>query len=668
MNEKVCGNCVKYLNPDECPRAEYKSRKRNRIACLPTDNVCEKFQPRKGSSSKRESQADALVKLALENAEKLFHDDRQEPYIRILKGEALASLRLRSKEVKTWLAGLLWEDRQKAPNTEALGAALNVLEAIARKGEERKLYNRVALDEDRSIWLDLADDKWRAIHITKDGWEVVDKPPILFRRYSHQKPIPVPTRGGDLRLLFEYANIRYLGDQLLYAVDAITYLIPGIPHVIMVFFGPQGSGKTWSLRAVRIVIDPSLLDLLSLPRREREVVQNLDHHWCAFYDNVGSLPPWCSNVFCRAVTGTGVSKRALYTDDDDVIYNYYRCVGLTDINVVAKKGDLLERSLLLGLTSMPKTMRKTEEELKTKLESERRSILGAMLDVLVRAIRIYPKIKLESMNRMADFVMWGCAITEALGLDKQYFLDAYEENINAQNLEVVRASPISDALIKLMEDQRASLNPGTWEGTPSQLYSELEEKAKELKISTRQKAWPKKPHILTRRLNELAPSLPSIGYEIETTRSGKSRKIFISSVTSVTSVTRKPDWGKGPDLKAYLKPNYGDASDGNDDSFESLSVNAGVSKSTGFEYGTLQKSKIKPSTPEKMSKTWNRKPTLRELEELLRSNWQKGTTEQLIELIHQNSDYDKIQASEYVTKLIEEGKIAYDPDGWLKWT
>jgi len=316
---------------------------------------------------------------------------------------------------------------------------------------------------------------------------------------------------------------------------------------------------------------------------------------------------------------------------------------------------------------MPKTMRKTEKELKIRLESERRSILGAMLDVLVRAIRLYPTIKLESMNRMADFVMWGCAITEALGFDKQYFLGSYEENINAQNLEVVRASPISDVLVKLIEDQKASLNPGTWEGTPSQLYSELEEKAKELKISTRQKAWPKKPHVLTRRLNELAPSLPSIGYQIETSRSGKSRRIVISSVASVTSVTRQPDWGKGPDLKAYLKSNYSDASDDNDGTSESLAVKEIPLKPTGFEYGTLQKSKIETPTPEKAPKRWGRRPTLRELEEVLRSTRQKGTTEEFVELVQQKSDLNKVEANTYVAKLTEEGKLAYDPEGWLKW-
>jgi len=424
----------------------------------------------------RQSQADMLVKLALKNAEQVFHDERRVPYIRLRSSKTLRTLRLRSRDVKSWLAGLLWKTYEKAPNQEALGSALNVLEAQCQEGPTRKLYNRVAPGEDSSIWIDMTDEKWRAIHVTKEGWQIVDNPPILFRRYSHQKAIPEPVRGGNVNQILEFANVKNEADRLLFVVTNVTYFIPGIPHVILVFFGPQGSGKTWSLRVIRCLVDPSQLDLLNLPRRPRELMQNLDHHWCSFYDNVGRVPQWCSNVFCRAVTGMGVSKRALYTDDDDVIYSYHRCIGLTDINIAAERGDMLQRSLLLGLYAIPKKQRKTEKELRKAFEHAYPRILGAILDVLVKAIQIYPTIKLEGLHRMADYVVWSCAITEALGIDKKQFLDAYKQNIVQQNLEMVRASPVSDALIKLMEK-----HPLGWEGTASQLFQRWRKKLKSLK-------------------------------------------------------------------------------------------------------------------------------------------------------------------------------------------
>jgi len=504
----------------------------------------------KEATEERESQASALVRLAQAESVALFHDERQDPYIQICRGETLVTMRLRGKETRIWLSGLLWRDREKAPNSEALSSALNVLEAMANEGPEHRLYNRVAPGEDASIWLDLCNEAWDAVHITRVGWEVMKHPPILFRRYSHQQPLPTPIRGGSLAPLLDYAHITHLGDQLLYVVAVITYLVPDIPHVVLIFYGPQGAGKTWALRVIRFLIDPSQLDLLSLPTRYEELIQNLDHNWCAFYDNVGHLPDWQSNVFCRAVTGTGVSKRRLYTDDEDFICQYHRCIGFTDINIAAERGDLLQRSLLLGLDAIPEERQKTEKELKTILERKRPEILGAILDFLVKTMNFYSKANPPKLYRMADYTIWGLAITKALGIDPQHFLDAYQENIDAQNLESVRASPISDALILLMK-----LNPDGWSGTASQLYTALEDEANELKISTRQKAWPKKPHVLSRVLNELAPSLSAVGLEVERGYREKDRLIHISTIGSVGSVgdlKRQDDWGKGRDLRGYL--------------------------------------------------------------------------------------------------------------------
>jgi len=59
-------------------------------------------------------------------------------------------------------------------------------------------------------------------------------------------------------------------------------------------------------------------------------------------------------------------------------------------------------------------------------------------------------------------------------------------------------------------------------------------------------------------------------------RSGKSRKVVLSTVTSVT---RQEDWGKGLDLRAYLTIES-DASDGKDATCESLSVIESVPKPT----------------------------------------------------------------------------------------
>ena len=91
------------------------------------------------------------------------------------------------------------------------------------------------------------------------------------------------------------------------------------------------------------------------------------------------MPVWMSDTLCRACTGAGFSKRELYTDDDDVIYNFRRCPGLNGINIVAHKPDLLDRSLLFRLEHIPKKDRRDEETLWRDFERERYSSLTSVI-------------------------------------------------------------------------------------------------------------------------------------------------------------------------------------------------------------------------------------------------------------------------------------------------
>jgi hypothetical protein len=268
---------------------------------------------------------------------------------------------------------------------------------------------------------------------------------------------------------------------------------------------------------------------------EREIIQQLDHNWCAFFDNVTSLPTHLSDTMCRAATGGGFSKRELYSDNDDVIYSFKRCIGLNGINIAAQRGDLLDRTFLVNLTSIPKNRRKTEAQLQREFEECRPEILGGFLDVLVGALRVYPSVNPQELFRMADFTRWGCAIAVALGKTERDFFGAYEKKVNVQIEEAAHSSPVATALLDLLEHRKS------WDSTPTLLYTTLLEHAKTLGISTHQKAWPKAPHILVRQLNELAPSLEMLGWEITYTRTGAAKHISIRTVASVTSVTNRQD-------------------------------------------------------------------------------------------------------------------------------
>jgi len=480
----------------------------------------QQVRPR-GETGAGTSRTDRLIALIEEEGVELFHDQSCEAFARVPVGNHKEVLRCRSRGFRGWLAKLFWEREGKVPRLEPPNPTMSVIMAKALYGgDKHTLHNRVAR-QDRVLWLDLADEEWRAVKVTDTGWSVVSSPPTLFRRYSHQQPLPEPSGGGDLRGLLDFVNLSDESQRLLLMVYVVSCLIPDIPHPILVLSGPQGSAKTTLLRMLRRLVDPSELEELSFPRREDELIQQLSHHWVSCYDNMSSIPTAMSDVLCRAVTGLGYSKRELYTDDDDVIYRFRRCIAMNGINVVAQEPDLLDRSIVLALRSIPPEERKPEGELMEGFEAKRPLLIGGILDALSCAMELRESVTMARLPRMADFALWGCAIAEALGYSSDEFASAYECNAKARNEEALQASPVAAMVAELMEHRRE------WEGTATELLEALIPLAQRHSVSTKAAGWPRAPHVLRRRLNEVLPNLAAVGIEIVPSRDARKRTVTI---------------------------------------------------------------------------------------------------------------------------------------------
>ena len=60
---KHCGECKFHLLRGVCPKAEYKSHQDNLLACLPSDQACELFQPKYKSKPEELEMSSALEQL-----------------------------------------------------------------------------------------------------------------------------------------------------------------------------------------------------------------------------------------------------------------------------------------------------------------------------------------------------------------------------------------------------------------------------------------------------------------------------------------------------------------------------------------------------------------------------------------------------------------------------
>jgi hypothetical protein len=144
-------------------------------------------------------QADALIALAADA--RLFHTADNTAFVRIeVKGHT-ETWPILSYGFRLWLRHAYFKKYESAPNAEAVQTALGVLEAKAVfEGSEARVFTRVGSDGDR-LYVDLCDDRWRAIEIDADGWRIVDDPPIRFVRSKGMLPLPVPAKGGTIKSL-----------------------------------------------------------------------------------------------------------------------------------------------------------------------------------------------------------------------------------------------------------------------------------------------------------------------------------------------------------------------------------------------------------------------------------------------------------------------------------
>src|SRR5215217_4067283 len=210
------------------------------------------------------------------------------------------------------------------------------------------------------------------------------------------------------------------------------------------------------------------------------------HAYVVMLDNQNTIPEWAADTTCRLVTGEADSKRRLYTDDEDVIIELRRAVILNGINVPTERSDVLDRSLVVELERISDGDRKTEDEIWERFAQEHPRLLGALFDVLSKAIALKGSIKLSRRPRLADWGEYAASVYEVMGWGAETFLKDWDEVVQVQNQATLDGSPVAQAILKFMEDKEEHA------ATSSEMHSKLKVVAAQLGVDVdRDKAWPK---------------------------------------------------------------------------------------------------------------------------------------------------------------------------------
>lgn len=500
-------------------------------------------QPESARPSKR-SAADLIVALAMDRYE-LARAEDGEPFAIDRTGPNVARMfRGGRASLRSTLAAMYAAEFGKVPPAQALVDALAVLEGRALGLPRRTLLLRSGRLDDGSVVIDLGDESGRAMVVSPDGWRSLDRAPVTFRRSELTAALPEPA-SGQLSELLRLLNVA-ADDRPLVLAHQVGALL-GVPVPIILFRGPAGAAKTSAARALARTIDPSPAPVRSVPKDPEGWAVTAGGSYVVVLDNVDTIPGWLSDALCRAVTGEGYLRRALYTDSAISVVAFRRAIILTGIDPGAMRGDLADRLLAIDLTAIDERHRQDDAEVEAAFRAAHPAILGAVLDLTSAVLRTLPSISLARRPRMADYGRVLAAVDAILGTSG---LDRYMAQRGELQREAAEGDRIGAAVIAFIESRTE------WTGTATELLEAITPERPP-------KDWPTTPRGLSGALRRVAQPLAAAGVRLAFSQTGHDKRRIIalekaSEQPSAPSADAGPNVHRADEAGGWTSPEEAD--------------------------------------------------------------------------------------------------------------
>jgi hypothetical protein len=438
-----------------------------------------------------------------------FGADRARPHLAMLLRGGRAGLRAD-------LAARYFAETGAAAGGQALTDSTLILEGLAATQPTERLHLRIG-EQDGTVYIDTGRPDGQVIRIGQGRWAVTNTAPVRFQRTKLTGEMPLPPQGGDVARLWEFVNVAVEDRPVLLAVLVAALVQYDVPHPVLALFAEQGSAKSTTTRMLVDLIDPSPVPLRQAPRDADSWITAASGSWVVALDNLSAIPPWLSDSLCRAATGDGSVKRALYTDADLAVLKFRRCVIVNGIDVGAVRPDLAERLATVELRRIGRQHRRPEATLRQEWQQALPGIFGGLLDVAAVVHHRLETITVEESPRMADYARTLAAVDEVLATNglRRFFSRAdqlSETSLSAdpfiERLRVHAREPIAG---KSGGDLLALMTPtgDHWR---------------------RPKDWPKNGRDVTAVLRRHAPALRSLGWGIEDDGARNHRNVMLWTI------------------------------------------------------------------------------------------------------------------------------------------
>ncbi len=455
----------------------------------------------------------------------LWSDISGDGYLTLKTVQKRGSYKIDSKEGKLYLDWLFHQyfPHEVLKDTDKSDVIQTLKSRALYDGNTYTTSMRLEGDLEK-IYLDIGDETWQAIEITKLGWKLVDglSLPFRFIRPAGLAPYPIPQRGGSLSLLRSSVNIKDDKSWSLLAAWILGAfhtkgLYPGL-----VVHGQQGSAKSTLSEFVREVVDPNTAGLRRIPNKEENISLAARNSRVLAFDNLSGISNNISDILCTISTGGSFSTRKLYADTDEVLFYVCRPWILNGIDSVTSRTDLLDRMIVITLDRISPQDRRTKAEVKREFEANKPLIFGAVLDMISTAMKNYPKMKVEATARMADFNRWVLAAEEHFGVPLGTFTLAYQNLREDMEEELIGEDNFIQFIEYLLETNT------TWKGSATQLFEQMEHYRKAKNFLS--KEWPKSNAEVSKRLKRAAPLLERRNIFFESGKENRKRVLRLWKV------------------------------------------------------------------------------------------------------------------------------------------
>jgi hypothetical protein len=400
------------------------------------------------------------------------------------------------------------------PQESNFDRALRILYTEGLDSESEQIYNRIAMIEN-TLYYDLGRPDWRIMRIDSNGVEMVEmneNTPLFERRQNLQQQVEFEfSNPGAFDELLELLRIPKDQRQL-HKVHLTSMFLEHIPVPIMVFSGEKGSAKTTTSRSVKQIVDPSSGgNAIAFPRSNDDLIQNLSHRYLVTFDNVSLIDGIKSDTLCTAITGIGQAWRKLYHDQEEIILSYRRKIIINGIGVTIERPDLLDRVIYYQLQPPKPDERITEEEFNEKFNALLPKVLGIIASTLRMALltRLQISKEITSRPRMADFAVYGEAISRAFGYEPNSFLELLNQTMDQKDTETLENHPLVRVIEIIMGDSNH------YDATVGDFFNTIRKIAVENELNTTQSFFPTQPNRVRGAIQRISSHLTAIGYQID---------------------------------------------------------------------------------------------------------------------------------------------------------